>query len=223
MRTEQKVQVRIARPPVGWPSPNREDAWADSGGCGMRGMLILGGVGFLTTAAWTANLDGQAPGRGSPLGSQNGRRLEVQVPVRRYAGGGGRTGRMFFAVEYETVPYPDLYFGAPAPVHGAPGMLAVGGETRGAEHMNAGHFAGSSSRPHAHLPAGVGSRESLVLNADVASAAQSDEAGPATAQPDPTANPYLARPPGAGGPGRPVSGSYGPGLPGPGRPANPEW
>jgi hypothetical protein len=187
----------------------------------MRYLLILGGAGFVSVAAWAATLHARPQVRGSALGSQDRHRLELQVPIRRHAGGGGRSGRMFFAVEYETVPLPAVYPGFSAPGPAAPGALTGGALAGESDHITAGHVMGSASHPLAHAPAGVDGADTSVLHTDSASAPQSDDAGSATRQPDPGANPYSARPPGAGGPGRPVSGFAGPGLPGPGRPARP--
>jgi hypothetical protein len=64
--------------------------------------------------------------------------------------------------------------------------------------------------------------EDVTVQATAASAAQSNQHGSATAQPNPsTPSPLPSRPPGAAGPGRAVSGWWGPGLPGPGRPSRP--
>jgi hypothetical protein len=186
----------------------------------MRYRLIIN-VGALFTVASTVILDAQTPGRPSANSSRDRYALEVQVPIRRHGGGGGRSGRMFFAVEYETVPYPDLFPGEPAQGPAAPGMLSGGAETGGPEHINVGHLVTSASHPLAHAPSGVDGGDTSILHTDAASAPRSDDAGSPTVQPDPTANPYSARPPGAGGPGRPVVGWSGPGLPGPGQPARP--
>jgi len=57
----------------------------------------------------------------------------------------------------------------------------------------------------------------LIPSPAAPSAADSDEAGAATAQPNPPVSPS-SRPPGAAGPGRPASRWFVPGRPGPGRP-----
>jgi hypothetical protein len=63
----------------------------------------------------------------------------------------------------------------------------------------------------------------LIPQATASHAAESDQSGAATAQPNPTASPSSPRPPGTTGPGRRMAGTSGPGLPGPGRRITPRW
>jgi hypothetical protein len=99
------------------------------------------------------------------------------------------------------------------------GDLVVGGP----EHLIAGHLVGPTIHPLTHVAVRFEAGEAVNPQPTVPGAAESDQAGAATAEPDPTASPLPPRPPGAAGPGRPVSGWSSPGLPGPGRPASPRW
>ena len=110
--------------------------------------------------------------------------------------------------------------GFPEPGMPEGGGLGVGGP----EHMIAGHPVGPAIHPLTHVAVRVERGEAVIPQPTAPGAAESDQAGAATAQPNPpTASPLPPRPPGAAGPGRPVSGWSGPGLPGPGRPASPRW
>jgi hypothetical protein len=187
----------------------------------MRKMLILGGVGVLTAAAWMMTLSARAQGLATARSSSSAQDgIEFRTThVRR--GHAGRFGHTFYATEVEIVPYvgsgqPEL---GPAEV----GMFTSGAILSGAEHMTAGHLVIPASHPLVHVPALVEQGEPLGQQPTAPGADGSDQADTATAQPDPTADPMAARPPGATGPGRPAFGWCGPGLPGPGRPARPGW
>jgi hypothetical protein len=105
----------------------------------------------------------------------------------------------------------------------APGMFIGGAFAGETEHMTAGHLAGAAGHPLARVPARLEKGQPLISELTAPGGGDSDDLGAATAQPNLTANPSWARPPGAGGPGRPVAGWLGPGLPGPGRPASVGW
>ncbi len=180
----------------------------------MREMLILGGIGFLSTAAWTATLGAGGPGHGhgSAHGSHGQGGLECHV--RR---GGGHTEPfwMFFP--------PELYRAQPEPSLAAPELLTGGLAVGGPAHLIAGHLAGPAMHPHAHVAMRIESGEPLNELSTPFSGSESNEEGAATVQPNPIASPLSPQPPGAAGPGRPVTGWSGPGLPGPGRPERPRW
>jgi hypothetical protein len=74
--------------------------------------------------------------------------------------------------------------------------------------------------PLAHVVAPVEARETMTPQPPAPGGTDLDQSG-AAVRPNPTVGPVSARPPGAAGPGRPVSGLLGPGLPAPGRPARP--
>jgi hypothetical protein len=186
----------------------------------MRRILLLGAVGLLSTADCMVNSGAQAQMRGSAPGTQGRRRLDVQVPIRRYGGGGGRTGRMFFAVEYETLPVPDVYAGQMEPGTAGPGEFVVGAETGGPEHVVPIHLPGAAPHARAHAAGADWGNDSLIAQ-PATSGSDSDDGTATTAQPAPSANPVWARPPGAAGPGRRISGSSGPGTPGPGQRTRP--
>jgi hypothetical protein len=185
----------------------------------MRKLPILSGVGILSTAAWMVTLDAREQERASGRAAYPQDGLEFRmVHVRRHA---GRFGHTFFATELEMVPY--LVPGQPEPGSAAPGMFIGGSVLGGTDHTTAGHVVGPTGHPLAHVPVRVEQGEPSIPQPAASSAGESDDSGAATAQPDPTDSRMLARPPGAGGPGRPVAGWFGPGLPGPGRPASPGW
>jgi len=181
----------------------------------MRNLLILGGIGFLSTAAWTARADDGAQWYGSKHPRPGHGGLEYHM---RHGGGhfatAGQLG-MYFPTPPELYPWES----EPGPAPGMPtGGLVVGGS----EHRIAGHLVGPAIHALTHLTVQVEHGEAVTSQPTVPSTAGSDQGGVATAQPSPpTASPLQSRPPGAGGPGRPVSGWSSPGLPGPGRPASP--
>jgi len=207
----------------------------------MRNLLILGGIGILSTAAWTVIADDGASGYGSKHARPGHGGLEYHM---RHGGGhfatAGQLG-MFFP----TPPELFTWESEPGP---APGMPTGGLVAGRPEHMIAGHSVGPAIHPLTHVTVQVERGEAVIPQPTAPSAAESDRAGAATAmaqpnptasplqprppgaatatataQPNPTASPLPPRPPGAAGPGRPVSGWSSPGLPGPGRPASPRW
>ena len=180
----------------------------------MRGLLILGGIGVFSTAAWTATADDGASWYGSKHPRPGHGGLEYHM---RHGGGhfaiAGQLG-MFFP----TPPELFTWESEPGPAPGMPtGGLVVGGP----EHRIAGHLVGPAIHPLTHVTVLVERGEAVIPQPTAPSAAESDQAGAATAQPNPTASPSSPRPPGAVGPGRPVSGWSSLGLPGPGRPPSP--
>jgi hypothetical protein len=184
----------------------------------MRKMLIVGGVGMLSLAVLTVTLDARAQGHGAAHGSRGHGGLEGHM--RRGGGHAGHAGSVF-PMQLASEPY--LFPGEPEPGPAAPGIFTGGAIVGGSEHMTAGHLLNPAGHPLVHVTARVEQGEPLIPQRTAPSADESDQAGAVTAQSDLTASPISARPPGAGGPGRPVSGWSGPGLPGPGRPASPEW
>jgi hypothetical protein len=185
----------------------------------MRRLLILGGVGILSAAVWAVTCSARAQGLASKRDTsvQGGFECRI-VHVQRHA---GRFMHTFFATETEMVPY--LFIGEPGQGAAAPGMFTGVAVVGGTEQMTADHLAGHPSHPPAHAAVVVGQAESLITQPAASDAFDSDRTGAATTQPDPTANPVSQRPPGALGPGRPVSGWSGPGLPGPGRAPDSGW
>jgi hypothetical protein len=182
-------------------------------------MLNLGRFLIISIAAATAALDARAQGHGSGRETYLQGGLEYRiVHVQRHA---GRFMHTFFATETEMVPY--LFIGEPGLGAAAPGMFADVAIAGAAEPMTAGHLASPAGHPLAHAPIVVGQGEPSITQPAAPDGFDSDRTGAATAQPDPTANPVTQRPPGALGPGRPVSGWSGPGLIGPGRPPGRQW
>jgi hypothetical protein len=184
----------------------------------MRDLLILRGIGILSTAACIVSVDIGASGQERTHGA-----------AARGGGHGTFEGQMKHRAGYPMhlgigfQPEMRHLFGEPETGPAAPGMpmgdLGLGGP----EHMVAGHLVGPAIHALTHVPVRVEGEEAVVPQPTAPSAAESDQAGAATAQPDPTASPLPPRPPGAAGPGRPVSGWSSPGLPGPGRPPSPRW
>jgi len=187
---------------------------AAAGGCRMRNILISGRIGILITALWTVTLDAGAAGHGhgSAHGSHGQSGLEGHV---RHGGGHTEHYWMFFPTQ--------LYPAEPEPGPGSPESLTGGLMVGAPAHMIAGHLMGPGIHPHAHVAMRVERGEPLSTQSTPWSSSESDEEGAATAQPNRTASLVSPRPPGAVGPGRPVSGWSGPGLPGPGRPERPGW
>jgi hypothetical protein len=185
----------------------------------MRDLLILGGIGILSTAVWMVTADAGDSGHGSMHGSagHGGNHSGFEGPMRHRAGYYGPMGTGFQPEMRE------LFAGEPEPGPAAPGMPMGGLVVGGPEHLIAGHLVGPTIHPLTHVAVRFEGGEAVNPQPTVPSAAESDQAGAATVQPDPTASPLPPRPPGAAGPGRPVSGWSSPGLPGPGRPASPRW
>jgi hypothetical protein len=178
----------------------------------MRGLLILGGVGILSAAAWTATADAGGHGHGSTHGPHGHGGLEGHM---RHGGGHAPHAGMGLLTAY--------LLGELEAGHAAPEILTAGPMVGGPEHRVEGHQAGPAIHPLAHVPLRVERGEAVIPQPTAPGAAEPDQEGAATAQPNPAASPWLPRPPGTAGPGRPVSGRSGPGLPGPGRPASPRW
>jgi hypothetical protein len=166
----------------------------------MRALLILGGIGILSTAAWTVTADTGSTGYG-PLHGLLGLN-SLEGPMRQQGSG--------------YVEHTGLFSAHPSTV-GGPGPMITG------------HLVGPAIHPLAHVVGRIERLEAVApqppapTGAAAPGAAELDQSGAASAQPNPISSPSLPRPPGALGPGRPVSGSSGPGLPGPGRPARPRW
>jgi hypothetical protein len=184
----------------------------------MRNLLLLVIVGILSIGVWTATAGEGASGHGSMHGPPGHHGLPGRMPH-----GGGHAGDM--GIFFPSVPaqqFMESIAGepGPAPAHLAlpTGGLVVGGS----EHMIAGHMVGPAIHPHTH-PA-VRAEAGMAVSSQVTASSddESDQAAMTTAQPNPPiASPLPPRPPGAGGPGRRVSGWSSPGLPGPGRPPSP--
>jgi hypothetical protein len=178
----------------------------------MRVLLVLCGIGILGAAAWAVTADEGGHGHGSSSGSHGQGGLEAHM---RH--GGGHTEHVGLLLPTQ------LALGEPEPGPIAPEMIMGGLVVGGPEHMVAVHPVGPAIHPLAHVPLRVVPGEAVAPQPTDAGVAGSDDGSGATAQPNPDASPSSARPPGAGGPGRPVSGWSGPGRPGPGRPARPRW
>ena len=184
----------------------------------MRGLLILSGVGIISMAVWTATADDGALWSGAkhPRPGHGGLEYHMRHGGDHFATA-GQLG-MDFPIPPESYPWES----EPGP---APGMPTGGLMAGRSEHMIAGHPVGPAIHPLVHVTVQVERGKAVIPQPTAPSAAESDRAGAATAmaQPNPTASPSQPRPPGAAGPGRPVSGWFSPGLPGPGRPASPRW
>jgi hypothetical protein len=195
-------------------------------------LLTLGGVGLLSALAWLASA-GAGTGHG-PHGSHGEGGLE-EGSERHFAGHG----------EFHGFPFPILYefyaFLSPGEPDAGPfppglffgGMGEAGQDWLTSEHHEGpagdlipGHHAGPADHHHAHVHRPY---LALLLHAGQVEIHQqvaqtggdSDDAGAATAQPDPTANPSFQHPPGANGPGRRAFGWLGPGRTGPGERTRP--
>ena len=183
----------------------------------MRSLLILSVIGTLGALVWTLSADARGSGHGG---------MHAPPGHGAHAGhmmqGGGHVGNMGILFQIETEQQiMERVAGEPGP---APAYVGVptSGVVAVPEHTMADHLAGPGVHPLAH-PAARGERaEDVIPQPAAPSAAASDQAGAATAQPNPPVASRLApRPPGAAGPGRPGSGWSGPGRPGPGRPLSP--
>lgn len=95
--------------------------------------------------------------------------------------------------------------------------LILGGQER----VIVGHLVGPAIHIREHIIQSVEQAEVPVLRVPAPVPAGSDHEDRGTAQPTPTASPSQLRPPGAAGPGQPVSGWSEPGRLGPGRVAGP--
>ena len=183
----------------------------------MRGLLILGGIGILSTAAWIVAGDTAAFEQGRMHGSAS-----------RGGSHGAFEGHMkhrgAYPVHLGLAFQPEmreLFAGQPEPAPPAPGMLIGDLGIGGPDHLIPSRLVAPAIHLLTHLAVRFEAGEAVNPQPTAPSAGDADQAGAATAQPDPTASPLPPRPPGAAGPGRPVSGWSSPGLPGPGRPASP--
>jgi hypothetical protein len=188
----------------------------------MRNLLILAGIAILGLAAGTVTAGHGGSGHGSAHGSMGHGSLEGHI---RHGGGHSeliviittqREARAELSARAQLSPgEPET---GPAPPGLLMGDLGVGGP----EHPIAGHAAGRLIHPPGHAAVGIERGQAVMAQPTAPGGDGSDQDGAATRQPNPTASPAWVRPPGAAGPGRPVSGWSGPGLPGPGRPARPQ-
>jgi hypothetical protein len=194
----------------------------------MRGLLTLGGIAILSAAAWTATLVAADPPQGAVPGSQRpggfeGNLGRAQPPRAMTPSGPAGSSRY---IRYHTEPMgsggiilyqlqiqPSLFPGQPEMGPAPPGM-----PSGSSDHP----IAAQSVVPAIHFlspGASTVEAESAHPRPEIAGAAGADQDGGAMAQPNPAASPSTPRPPGTRGPGRPVSGWFGPGRPGPGRSA----
>jgi hypothetical protein len=188
----------------------------------MRGLLILGGVGVLSAAAWiiTAGTGALAQDQGEArvhgAGGRGGHTPGFTGPMKHGSYHPANLGLAFHTEVRE------LFAGQPEPGPPAPGMLPLGDLGVGRPgHLIAGPQVAASIHPLTHVPMRFEGDEAANPQPAAPIADDSDRAGAATAQPDPSASPLPPRPPGAGGPGRPVSGWSSPRLPGTERAASP--
>jgi hypothetical protein len=183
----------------------------------MRDMLFLRAIGILSILAWTFALRAGPPGHAAAHGSHG------HTGHMRHRG--GHAGQMGIISPTQLGGHGYLFPGEPVPAGPGsyPGMPIGGGTVVGHEHLVAGHLVGQAGHPHVHILVHVERDDASIPLPTAPGAAEPDQAGAATAQPNPTASPTSPRPPGFAGPGRPTSGRSGPGLPGPGRPASPRW
>jgi hypothetical protein len=186
----------------------------------MRDRLFLVAIGILSTVAWILTADAGRSAQGQTHGS---------------AGRGGTHSGGFEGPAKHGARHPvniglafqpemrELFAGQPEPAPPAPGMLVGDLGVGGPDHSIAVHLLGPGIHLLTHLAVRFEGGEAVTPQPTVPSAGDSDQGGAATAQPDPNSSPLPPRPPGAAGPGRPVSAWSSPGLPGPGRPARPRW
>jgi hypothetical protein len=190
----------------------------------MRYLLILGGIGMLSAAAWMATSNADAAGHGSAHGSHGHAGLEEgserHVSLHQEMESNFFPGEPELTAAFVDMILLDIIIGEAAeggPQHLFPGHLIPG-------HLIPGHGAGPVSHHHAHVlvqahsDQGSSSDQDSSLQPTAHHGGESDDVGAATAQPDPTANPSIQPPPGATGPGWRMSGRPGPGRPGPGWP-----
>jgi hypothetical protein len=178
----------------------------------MRGLMIVSGLGMLSAAAWAAAADASGHGHGSAHGAHGHGRSEG--PMRHGAGHPDFVGMMM-------ATHSSIEEREPAAI--APEMFSGGPVGGGSEHLVGGHPAGSAIHPPVRVPLRVERGSAALPQPTAAEGTESDHDGAATGPPNPTVSPWSSRPPGAAGPGRPVSGWSGPGRRGPGRPAGPRW
>jgi hypothetical protein len=182
----------------------------------MLGRLIRCGFMLLSASIWCAAAGAVGSGPHGPP-------LHGGLVGHMKRGAGHAAGHMgiFFPVE-PAQQFMNQLSGEPGP---APAYFSVpvgGPVVAGAEHMIAAHLTGAPMPHFARLAERVELGQAMTAQTALTNGAGIDQGGVATAQPlPPTASPLPSRPPGASGPGWPMSGSWGPGLPGPGRPPSP--
>jgi hypothetical protein len=177
----------------------------------MRNLLIVVGLGILI-AAWAATSAAGGRGHGSAHGASGHGGHEGRM---RHGAGHTDLVGMLLATE---IWHEEL---GPGPV--APEMFASGLMSGEADHAVAGHSGGTGIHPHSHIPLHPERGSAMIPQPTAGDGSASDQDGAASAQPNPPVNPWSPIPPGAAGPGQPVSGRAGPGRPGPGQPARPRW
>ena len=185
----------------------------------MRDLVIRFSIGILSMAAWTVTADEGASVQGSAHGSAS---HGGHGGSMRHGGGHAGHSGMFWPVGLEARPRL-LFAEEVGPRPTALGMPTGGLMIGGPEHLIVGHLLAPAIHPLAHVMVWVDRGQVVIPQPTAPSAGELDEPGGATAQPNPTATPLQPRPPGAAGPGRPMSGQSSPGLPGPGRPTSPRW
>ena len=158
----------------------------------MRNVLILGGIGLLSMAAWIAT-----------AGAVDFEQAQVHGPGGR--GGTHTTG--FGAPMKHVVRHPanlglafqpemrELFAGQPEPAPPAPGMLVGDLGIGGPDHLIPGHLVAPAIHPLTHLAVRFEGGEAVSPQPAAPSAGDADQAGAATAQPDPTSSPLPPRPP----------------------------
>lgn len=189
----------------------------------MRNLLIVASVGILGVAAWTVTLDAQSQRHGATSASPAHSGLVVYPRYTEYHF--EIIGGLIFPVQTEI--NPSLFPGQPDLGSADQDMSTGGAFVAGHGPMVGGHqgFGDQHAGPasHAHVVVHGDQAKALFPQVTAPRAAESDQGGAATAQPNPSVAPWSPRPPGAAGPGRRVTGRSGPGLPGPGRRASPRW
>jgi hypothetical protein len=193
----------------------------------MRSLLILGGIGILSTAAWTTPLGAEEPGQGSGRGSGGVGHSGMEVPRGRLGAQPPLTHAephsdyVWLILLNQMALRSNLIPGEAVPGPVPPGVVSSGLVVGAPEHILPGHLISQAIHPYAYLEDRSKHGEAVLSQPAVAVAGESDQTAAPTAQPSPTASPSSWRPPGATGPGQPVSGWSGPGLPGPGRSGRP--
>jgi hypothetical protein len=188
----------------------------------MRNLMILAGIGIMSAATW---MDSAGQGFQDQDWTHRPHARDyggLQGPMMRQgAGRYVRVGRHAILVVFpEQLIHGGPEFGPVSPDMFAGDLMA--GDT---EHPVAGPPPAPATHPHpvAHVPLRVEQGGAVIPQPAVPSAAPPDQREAAIAPPIPAVSPWLPRPPGTAGPGRPISGQPGPGMRGPGRPAPPRW
>jgi hypothetical protein len=191
----------------------------------MYKLMISTGLGILGTAVWTATLDAGDHGHRSMARSPA---YNSPVVYPRYVQfHTANIGGMIFPVQVQI--NPSLFPGQPEAGPAAPDLAAGDTSMSGAgsmvgDHQGFGdHHGGPAFLPHPHVAVHGEHAAALMGHATAPRAGDSDQAAAASAQPNPAANPFSPRPPGAVGPGRRSAGTAGPGLPGPGQRITARW